>query len=97
MERPAFLPLLPRSSPFLPTTSAREQHDERCACEMGVVRDVGNSHGHEQPASRRKATVLFAISSTLIYGKRDAVLVDTFMTVDQNDVLADWVRAVERT
>src|SRR5712692_2734666 len=29
------------------------------------------------------------VSSTLIYGKRDAVLVDTFMTVDQNDVLGD--------
>ena len=32
------------------------------------------------------------ISSTLIYGQRDAVLVDTFMTVDQNDVLVDWVK-----
>jgi len=31
-------------------------------------------------------------SSTLIHGMRDAVLVDTFMTVDQNDVLADWIK-----
>jgi glyoxylase-like metal-dependent hydrolase (beta-lactamase superfamily II) len=29
---------------------------------------------------------------TLIYGKRDAVLVGTFLTVDQNDVLADWIK-----
>ena len=29
--------------------------------------------------------------STLIYGKNDAVLVDTFMTVGQANALADWV------
>jgi glyoxylase-like metal-dependent hydrolase (beta-lactamase superfamily II) len=33
------------------------------------------------------------ISSTLIYGKRDAVLVDAFITVEQADALADWVEA----
>jgi glyoxylase-like metal-dependent hydrolase (beta-lactamase superfamily II) len=33
------------------------------------------------------------ISSTLISGKRDAVLVDTFITVEQADILADWVAA----
>ena len=33
------------------------------------------------------------ISSTLIYGKRDAVLVDAFITVAQADALADWVEA----
>jgi glyoxylase-like metal-dependent hydrolase (beta-lactamase superfamily II) len=31
------------------------------------------------------------ISSTLIYGKMDAVLVDTFLTVEQSDNLAKWV------
>lgn len=34
-----------------------------------------------------------AMASTLIYGKRDAVLVDAFMTVEQADTLADWVAA----
>src|SRR5437867_7663185 len=34
-----------------------------------------------------------AMASTLIYGKRDAVLVDAFMTVKQADALADWVAA----
>jgi glyoxylase-like metal-dependent hydrolase (beta-lactamase superfamily II) len=34
-----------------------------------------------------------AMASTLIYGVRDAVLVDTFMTVKQANVLADWVAA----
>src|SRR5438093_13413098 len=34
-----------------------------------------------------------AIASTLIYGKRDAVLVYAFMTVKQADELVDWVVA----
>jgi len=33
------------------------------------------------------------MASTLIYGKRDAVLVDAFMTVKQATALADWVAA----
>lgn len=40
-----------------------------------------------------KQAMFPAIASTLIYGKRDAVLVDTFMTVKQADALADWVGA----
>ncbi|MGA3134312.1 MAG: MBL fold metallo-hydrolase [Terracidiphilus sp.] len=31
------------------------------------------------------------ISSTLIFGERDAVLVDTAITVEQNQKIADWV------
>src|SRR6266705_7059852 len=33
------------------------------------------------------------ISSTLISGERDAVLVDTFITVEQNRALAEWIEA----
>jgi glyoxylase-like metal-dependent hydrolase (beta-lactamase superfamily II) len=33
------------------------------------------------------------ISSTLISGEREAVLVDTFITMDQNRSLAEWVAA----
>ena len=33
------------------------------------------------------------ISSTLISGQRDCVLVDTFITVEQTDILVDWVAA----
>ena len=33
------------------------------------------------------------ISSTLISGERDAVLVDTFITMEQNSALAEWVVA----
>lgn len=32
-------------------------------------------------------------SSTLIYGQRDAVLVDTFLTIDQSQALLNWVIA----
>ena len=34
-----------------------------------------------------------AMASTLIYGTRDAVLVDVFMRVKQANALADWVAA----
>jgi glyoxylase-like metal-dependent hydrolase (beta-lactamase superfamily II) len=34
---------------------------------------------------------------TLIWGENDAVLVDTFTTVDQNARLIDWVRAHDKT
>src|SRR6266850_3528989 len=33
------------------------------------------------------------ISSTLIYGQRDAILVDAFITVEQAGTLVDWVAA----
>ena len=34
-----------------------------------------------------------AMASTLIHGRRDAVLVDAFMTVQQANALADWIVA----
>ncbi len=34
-----------------------------------------------------------ANSSTLIYGERDAVLVDTFLTIEQSQALVNWVVA----
>ena len=30
-------------------------------------------------------------TATLIYGKHDAVVVDTFATIDQNQQLVDWI------
>jgi glyoxylase-like metal-dependent hydrolase (beta-lactamase superfamily II) len=44
-----------------------------------------------------KQAMFQAIASTLIYGKRDAVLVDAFMTVKQADALVDWVVASGKT
>src|SRR5262245_13729871 len=46
----------------------------------------------DKPAGVR-ATYFQATASTLIYGVRDAVLVDAFMTVKQAEALADWVTA----
>ena len=45
---------------------------------------------NDLPPGMKQATFQ-AITSTLIYGKRDAVLVDAFMTVKQADALVDWV------
>ena len=44
----------------------------------------------DRPVGVRE-TVFQAMASTLIYGKRDAVLVDALMTVEQAGALADWV------
>src|SRR2546426_1600110 len=41
-----------------------------------------------------RETYFQAMASTLIYGARDAVLVDAFMTVKQASALADWVAAL---
>ena len=41
-------------------------------------------------------TFFQAMASTLIYGERDAVLVDAFMTVKQAGALADWVASKNR-
>src|ERR1700677_3972978 len=38
-----------------------------------------------------KETYFQAMAATLLYGVRDAVLVDAFMTVKQSTGLADWV------
>lgn len=54
----------------------------------GVTRDLPEGG----PALRWVAN-----SSTLIWGDHDAVLVDTFTTIEQNDRLIDWIRAHGRT
>jgi glyoxylase-like metal-dependent hydrolase (beta-lactamase superfamily II) len=45
------------------------------------------------PAPNTKETFWHPITSTLIYGKRDAVLVDTFITIEQSNDLVKWVAA----
>src|ERR1700681_3297066 len=50
----------------------------------GLTRDL--------PAGK-EALMWVANSSTLIYGERDAVLVDTFLTTEQSHTLLDWVVA----
>jgi glyoxylase-like metal-dependent hydrolase (beta-lactamase superfamily II) len=41
----------------------------------------------------KEALMWVSNSSTLIYGERDAVLVDTFLTIDQSQALLNWVIA----
>ena len=43
-----------------------------------------------------KETFFQAMASTLVYGRRDAVLVDAFMTVKQASALADWVASKKK-
>jgi len=47
--------------------------------------------GDLSPGTKRR--LWSPISSTLIYGKRDAVLVDAFITIEQTNALVDWVAA----
>jgi len=44
----------------------------------------------DRPVGIRE-TFFQAMASTLIYGAKDAVLVDAFMTVKQGNALADWI------
>ena len=50
----------------------------------GLTRDL--------PAGKEEL-MWVANSSTLIYGERDAVLADTFLTTKQSETLVDWVVA----
>src|SRR5947208_669380 len=47
--------------------------------------------GDLSPGTKRR--LWSPISSTLIYGKRDAVPVDAFITIEQTNALVDWVAA----
>jgi hypothetical protein len=42
-------------------------------------------------------TYFQAMASTLIYGERDAVLVDAFITSKQANALADWIASKTKT
>lgn len=59
-------------------------HTER---REGLVRDLPEGHEDQR---------WVANAATLIWGERDAVLVDTFATIEQNDRLVEWVRSHDR-
>jgi glyoxylase-like metal-dependent hydrolase (beta-lactamase superfamily II) len=54
----------------------------------GLTRDL--------PAGDNEDLRFVANSATLIFGDRDAVLVDTFTTVEQNERLIEWVKSHSR-
>jgi len=66
------------------TTDTALQWDVLTIKRPGLSRDL--------PAGK-EALMWVANSSTLIYGERDAVLVDTFLTTKQSETLLDWVVA----
>jgi glyoxylase-like metal-dependent hydrolase (beta-lactamase superfamily II) len=55
---------------------------------QGLTRDV--------PPGDNEDLRWVANSATLIYGDQDAVLVDTFMTIEENARLIDWIRSQRR-
>jgi glyoxylase-like metal-dependent hydrolase (beta-lactamase superfamily II) len=64
------------------TTTTDLQWDVLTIKRPGLSRDL--------PAGKEEL-MWVANSSTLIYGERDAVLVDTFLTTEQSQTLSDWV------
>lgn len=54
----------------------------------GLTRDV--------PAGDNEDLRWVANSATLIYGDHDAVLVDTFLTIGENERLIDWIKEHDR-
>ncbi|SNY74144.1 MBL fold metallo-hydrolase [Paractinoplanes atraurantiacus] len=63
------------------------QYAVHSARRPGVTRDL--PYGPED-------LLWVANSATLIYGERDAVLIDTYTTIEQNETLIEWVRSFDR-
>src|ERR1700730_14557849 len=70
--------------------SSIETADSGLRWDVLAIKHPGLSR--DLPAGK-EALAWVANSSTLIYGERDAVLVDTFLTTDQSQTLLDWVVA----
>jgi len=68
--------------PYPLTQMPRLEWDVLCARRQGLNRDV-------PPGNEDRMWV--ANSATLIHGERDAVLVDTFLTVEHSQWLIDWI------
>ncbi|SKH58559.1 Zn-dependent hydrolase, glyoxylase [Mycobacteroides abscessus subsp. massiliense] len=63
------------------------RYETLCVRRPGLTRDV--------PPGKEDLEWV-ANTATLIHGQRDAVLVDTFLTIDQNQQLVDWIKAHDR-
>jgi glyoxylase-like metal-dependent hydrolase (beta-lactamase superfamily II) len=69
------------------TPTDRLSYAVQTAVRQGVTRDL--PHGPDD-------LQWVANSVTLVYGERDAVLVDTFTSIDQNAELVEWVKSFDR-
>jgi len=85
------LPSMPELAKANPENKAALRYKVFTAIRPG--RDVPS--GHLPPG--KESLIWIANSATLIYGERDAVLVDTFMTVEQCSGLADAIVASGKT
>ncbi|MFD0573293.1 MBL fold metallo-hydrolase [Kitasatospora gansuensis] len=71
----------------MPEATSALQYETLCMRRSGLTRDL-------PPGTEELQWVVN--TSTLIFGDRDAALVDTFLTVEQNQQLVDWVKAHDR-
>jgi glyoxylase-like metal-dependent hydrolase (beta-lactamase superfamily II) len=85
----AILPILPRSA-----MSAEDRKASGLGYKVFTVTRPGLNR--DVPPGK-EALQWVANSSTLIYGEREAVLVDTFLTVEQSRGLADSIAATGKT
>src|ERR1700719_2001523 len=69
------------------TTDAALSWDVLTIRRPGLTRDLPDG---------KEELMWVANSSTLIHGERDAVLVDTFLTIEQSQTLRNWVVAIGR-
>src|SRR4030088_940716 len=72
------------------TMTAIEPADASLSWDVLTIRRPGLTR--DLPAGREEL-MWVANSSTLIHGERDAVLVDTFLTIEQSQTLLNWVVA----
>lgn len=79
-----------------PTKTADTQVNPKPALRWEVFVTPGISIVTPDRPQGVRETFFQAMASTLIYGARDAVLVDAFMTVKQANALADWVASKDK-
>jgi glyoxylase-like metal-dependent hydrolase (beta-lactamase superfamily II) len=77
--------------PMMPSV-AKANSEKASALRYKVFTITRPGRGGDMP-SGKESLMWIANSATLIYGERDAVLVDTFMTVEQCNGLADAIDA----
>src|ERR1700755_1766997 len=75
------------------TMTVKESADASLSWDLLTIRRPGLTR--DLPPGKEKL-MWVANSSTLIHGERDAVLVDTFLTNEQSQILVDWVGASGR-
>jgi glyoxylase-like metal-dependent hydrolase (beta-lactamase superfamily II) len=81
--------------PMMPGAAQANSENEAPTLRYKVFTITRPGRGGDIP--RGKELMWIANSATLIYGERDAVLVDTFMTVEQCNGLADAIVASEKS